>query len=252
MFARFQIMLLCLPAALAVKAQQPAITQTVGGTTTYVQIDNLSSRAFIDPMIYGQMLEDCNDAVIYGGVVDEHGVVNEAVRDKLHDLQIPVMRWPAGTAIYDYEWKRGVGSTRTAVNEQIWGGREYYTFGTDEFIQWCQGIGIEPYINIPMGNNNTYSHSLKDALDWVKYVNDTPTSLMGRQRAANGHEEPYGVKYWCLGNENYLGNRFHQSESAATYASLLATYASAIKRAFPSVSLLGVGHTGTWNTTVLK
>ena len=246
--------LLCLMslAVLGSAAQEPVFTQKVEGTSTQILIDNLSSQACIDPMIYGQMLEDCNDNVVYGGVVSKEGVENAAVAKKLSALQIPVMRWPAGTAIYDYEWQKGVGPIRTAVKEKIWGGYEYYTFGTDEFISWCRKMNTEPYINIPMGNNNTFSHSLKDALDWVKYVNDTADSPMGALRARNGHESPYGVKYWCLGNENYLGNVFHSSESAETYAAMFKDYASAIKRLFPDVRLLGVGHTGSWNKTVVS
>lgn len=239
-------------AVLGSAAQEPVFTQKVEGTSTQILIDNLSSQACIDPMIYGQMLEDCNDNVVYGGVVSKEGVENAAVAKKLSALQIPVMRWPAGTSIYDYEWQKGVGPIRTAVKEKIWDGYEYYTFGTDEFISWCRKMNTEPYINIPMGNNNTFSHSLKDALDWVKYVNDTADSPMGALRARNGHESPYGVKYWCLGNENYLGNVFHTSESAETYAAMFKDYASAIKRLFPDVRLLGVGHTGSWNKTVVS
>lgn len=239
-------------AVLGSAAQEPVFTPKVEGTSTQILIDNLSSQACIDPMIYGQMLEDCNDNVVYGGVVSKEGVENAAVAKKLSALQIPVMRWPAGTAIYDYEWQKGVGPIRTAVKEKIWGGYEYYTFGTDEFISWCRKMNTEPYINIPMGNNNTFSHSLKDALDWVKYVNDTADSPMGALRARNGHESPYGVKYWCLGNENYLGNVFHSSESAEAYAAMFKDYASAIKRLFPDVRLLGVGHTGSWNKTVVS
>ena len=54
----------------------PTYTQTVTGKTTTVTIREKTSNARIDPMIYGQMLEDCNDAVIYGGVVDEKGNEN--------------------------------------------------------------------------------------------------------------------------------------------------------------------------------
>ena len=249
---RTNLLCLALLAPLTAVAQEPVFTQVVEGTATKIVIDDLSCRAAIDPMIYGQMLEDCNDNVVYGGVVSQEGVINATVHEKLAALQIPVMRWPAGTAIYDYEWRKGVGTPRTAVKEKIWGGYEYYTFGTDEFINWCRKMETEPYINIPMGNNNTYSHSLKDALDWVKYVNDAPDSPMGTMRARNGHEAPYGVKYWCLGNENYLGNTFHASENAITYATTLSAYASAIKRLFPDVSLLAVGHTGDWNMTVCE
>ena len=246
------LVVLLLAASSLMKGQEPVFTQTVSGSSTVVSVTDLEHRAAVNPMIYGQMLEDCNDKVIYGGVVNKTGKENEAVTAQLKPLRIPVVRWPAGTAIYDYEWRRGVGPTRTAQSEKIWGGNEYYTFGTDEFIGWCRKIGAEPYINVPMGNNNTYTHSLGEALDWVEYVNGADDSPMGAYRARNGHEEPYGVKYWCLGNENYLGNTFHESESASVYAETLHRYASTIKELFPDISLLGVGRSDGWNKTVLN
>ncbi|MBR1926895.1 MAG: hypothetical protein IJ840_03975, partial [Bacteroidales bacterium] len=235
-------------------AQDPAYTQTVTGKTTTVTILQTSSDAKIDPMIYGQMLEDCNDAVVYGGVVDDKGNENPQVIEQLKPLRIPVMRWPAGTAIYDYEWKKGVGpkEKREAVDELIWGGKEYYTFGTDEFIQWCEKIGAEPYINISMGNNSLIPASLGEAVDWVEYANGPASSQMGAWRAANGHPEPYNVRYWCIGNENYLTAKdIHKKESAGEYADLLILWAKTLKTVCPDLSLLGVGFTAPWNTIVL-
>ncbi len=221
------------------------------GKTTKLTVTIPAEKSAIDPMIYGQMLEDCNDKVIYGGIVSNEGKENSAVTELLRPLNIPVMRWPAGTAIYNYEWRKGIGKERKAEKERIWGGMEYYTFGTDEFITWCERLNIAPYINIPMGNNNTYQHSLGNALDWIEYVNGDVTTTYGALRAKNGHAEPYGVKLWCIGNENYLGNRFHKSESATTYATNLAHWSKIIKSIYPDLNLLGVGHTPEWTKVVL-
>lgn len=236
-------------------AQDPVYTQTVNGArVTTVTISDLSSSAEVNPMIYGQMLEDCNDAVVYGGVVNNSGDENPAVIEKLLPLRIPVMRWPAGTAIYDYEWWRGIGpkSERQPVKELVWGGTEFYTFGTDEFIQWCGKIGAEPYINISMGNNSLISASLGEAVNWVEYVNGAVTSQMGALRAKNGHPEPYGVRLWCIGNENYLNARnLHKSDTAEEYAFELKHWASTLKTVCPDLSLLGVGYTSKWNKVVM-
>ncbi|MBQ5358984.1 MAG: hypothetical protein IIU61_06040, partial [Alistipes sp.] len=72
------------------------------GNTTTISISLPAQQRAVNPMIYGQMLEDCNDKVIYGGVVNNEGKENMAVTELLRPLSIPVMRWPAGTAIYDY------------------------------------------------------------------------------------------------------------------------------------------------------
>ena len=246
-FAISLILLLwaCVPS----KAQNNIVTE---GKCTSVQVRIPEKEALINPMIYGQMLEDCNDNVIYGGVVDNDGKENEAVIKLLRPLSIPVMRWPGGTAIYDYEWKKGIGDRREATRESIWNGTEYYTFGTDEFINWCRKLEIEPYINLPMGNNNTYQHSLGNALDWIEYVNGAADTSYGSLRANNGHVEPYNVRFWCIGNENYLANCFHESESAEEYSAQLAVWGRTIKGLYPEISLLAVGHFKEWNASVMK
>lgn len=245
---------ICLAICIVSLATTPLVAQNNKVTeskTTSVTVTLPAQKAAIDPMIYGQMLEDCNDKVVYGGIVSNDGKENMVVTELLRPLNIPVMRWPAGTAIYDYEWRKGIGKERKAEKEYIWGGTEYYTFGTDEFITWCERLNIEPYINIPMGNNNTYEHSLGNALDWIEYVNGAATTAYGALRAKNGHPEPYGVKLWCIGNENYLGNRFHKSESAQTYATNLAQWSKVVKSIYPDLSLLGVGRTPEWTRIVL-
>ncbi len=241
--------ILCITASNILYAQNCEVTES---KTTSLTVTIPTEKIAVDPMIYGQMIEDCNDQVIYGGIVNNDGKENSAVTELLRPLNIPVMRWPAGTAIYDYEWKKGIGKNRKAEKEHIWGGMEYYTFGTDEFITWCERLNIEPYINIPMGNNNTYTHSLGNALDWIEYVNGPTTTTYGALRAKNGHHEPYDVKLWCIGNENYLGNRFHKSESAETYANNLAKWSKVIKSIYPDLRLLGVGRVPEWTKEVLK
>ena len=226
--------------------------------TTLVAITIPSKDIAIDPMIYGQMLEDCNDKVIYGGVVNNEGEENMAVTELLRPLNIPVMRWPAGTAIYTYEWKRGIGPTRTPGYD-YWGGngKEYYTFGTEEFITWCERLNIEPYINLPMNldpykNRSTYDHSFENALAWIEYVNGDVTTPYGAQRAENGHPEPYSVKLWCIGNENYYPHAYHTPEPAEFYAKNLATWAKKFKELYPDLSLLGVGRTPDWTKVILE
>ena len=210
----------------------------------------------IDPMIYGQMLENVNDSMIYGGVVDKQGNEHTKVTALLSDLNIPVMRWPGGTVIHEYHWQEGIGprGSRKTVPNIAWGGIENYQFGTDEFLQWCKKIGTVPYINFNMGNNPKYGGTLDEAAAWVEYVNGSVETTYGKKRATNGHAEPYNVKYWCLGNENYLG--IHDSlffkESDTVYADKLNLWATKLKNSHPNLQLLGIGHSLKWNETVLE
>jgi alpha-N-arabinofuranosidase len=70
-------------------------------------------------------------------------------------------------------------------------------------------------------------------------------------RAENGHPEPYGVKLWCIGNENYYPHSYHAPEPAEFYAKNLAAWAKRIKELYPDLNLLGVGRTPDWTKVVL-
>lgn len=219
---------------------------------TQISFD-VKSAVNVDPMIYGQMLEDCNDSVIYGGLVDRNGRENPAVRNLLRALDIPVMRWPAGTYIHEYHWKNGIGpkERRPTVAMKCWGGTDPNSFGTDEFLQWCEKMGIPAYINFNMSNSLQYGGSIGEAIDWMDYAMGNTVEAMGKLRAANGRAKPYAVPYWCIGNENYGSYGVHRGETASAYSSRLNRWAQAIKSSYPNASLLGIGHTYEWNDTVL-
>lgn len=222
--------------------------------TTTVSVEIPANPVSIDPMIYGQMLEDCNDRVIYGGLINNDGTENPKVNELLKPLDMPVMRWPGGTYVHEYDWKKGIGpmEERPVVDEYAWKGKETNLFGTDEFLQWCQRIGTEPYINFNMGNDPVYGASLGDALSWIEYVNGSTQTTFGKKRVLNGHEASYNVKYWGIGNENYGPWGRHSAETAEVYADRLYRWASAIRFQYPDLQLLGVGHTFHWNDTVLR
>lgn len=221
---------------------------------THVAIDIPSIPIQVDPMIYGQMLENVNDSMIYGGITDLRGNVRPQLIPHLRDLQIPVMRWPGGTVVYEYHWQHGIGpkDQRPTVRTLAWNGVENYQFGTDEFLQWCKAVGTTPYINLNMSLHHDYEGTLGEALDWISYVNDEEHTEWGRLRAENGHREPYGVQFWCIGNENYLTSRAARvQESDDQYAQRLNVWAGTIRHYHPDVKLLGIGHTEKWNQTVL-
>ncbi len=221
---------------------------------TNISVEIPDNPVTIDPMIYGQMLEDCNDKIIYGGLINKKNEENPAVFALLKSLQMPVVRWPAGTYIHEYDWENGIGpkEKRPIINCIRWGGYDTNLFGTDEFLQWCQKIGTEPYINFNMSNHPDYAASLGDALNWIEYVNGSAETAFGMKRIANGHVDPYNVKYWCIGNENYGSYGIHKAETADFYSSKLNQWASCIKLLYPDLSLLAVGHVYDWNKKVLE
>lgn len=246
---KIKMILTALVAALCITAAG----QGTSGEKTTVNVILGKEKAVVDAMIYGQMLEDCNDSVIYGGLIRGDGSEHPKVHDLLQPLNIPVMRWPAGTYIHEYHWENGIGprNKRPVVDMMCWGGQDPNTFGTDEFLQWCERMGIKPYLNFNMSNSQKFAGSLGEALNWIEYVNGPVTTAYGMKRAQNGHPRPYNVEFWCIGNENYGSYGVHTGETATVYSNRLHRWAKAIKGLYPTLKLLGIGHTYNWNDTVM-
>ncbi|MBR2822152.1 MAG: alpha-N-arabinofuranosidase [Clostridia bacterium] len=145
---------------------------------------------------------------IYNGVYvgegspipNENGMRRDIV-EALRKIHLPVLRWPGGCFADEYHWEDGIGpkaSRRRMVNTN-WGSVvEDNSFGTHEFLELCRQIGCEPYINANVG-----SGTVREMAEWVEYLNQGADSTLARRRAENGHPEPFGVKYWGVGNESW-------------------------------------------------
>jgi alpha-N-arabinofuranosidase len=86
----------------------------------------------------------------------------------------------------------------------MWMNYDQNSFGTDEFIQLYRQINSEPVIVVRIGFDRPESeHAMipQEACDWVAYCIGPATGKWGSKRAANGHPEPYNVKYWETDNE---------------------------------------------------
>lgn len=59
-----------------------------------------------------------------------------------------------------------------------------------------EGDKVEPYFCLNFGTG-----ILDEALAWVEYCNGTENTYYANLRRKHGREEPYGIKYWALGNE---------------------------------------------------
>jgi alpha-L-arabinofuranosidase len=80
-----------------------------------------------------------------------------------------------------------------------WGGVvEDNSFGTHEFLDFCEMIGTEPYLSMNVG-----SGSVEEMAKWVEYVNSDGDSPMANLRRQNGREKPWNVKFVGVGNESW-------------------------------------------------
>ena len=57
-------------------------------------------------------------------------------------------------------------------------------------------------VRMPLNSKTTADTRLISiALAWLEYCNSEQDTHYANMRRANGHEKPYKVKYWALGNE---------------------------------------------------
>lgn len=175
--------------------------KSLGGENT-IKIDASAKRIKYNPMIFGQFIEHF-DNQIYGGIYDPESDLSDEdgfrvdVIEALKEIKVPIVRWPGGCFVSTYHWIDGVGTERTPVYDKTWQVEDPNTFGTDEYIKWCRKLGCEPYICTNAGTGTPEEMS-----DWVEYCN-LNIGKYGRLRIKNGHPEPYNVKYWSVGNENW-------------------------------------------------
>ena len=157
--------------------------------------------------VYGNFSEHLGRC-IYGGVfVGEDSEIpnvngmRQDVVEALKEMGLPVLRWPGGCFADEYHWKDGVGpkEKRKRMVNTHWGGvTEDNSFGTNEFFELCRQIGCEPYVN-----GNVGSGTVQEMNEWVEYMTGDGISPMAELRKENGHEEPWKLKYFGVGNENW-------------------------------------------------
>jgi alpha-L-arabinofuranosidase len=154
------------------------------------------------------------------------------VAEALKALNPGIIRF-GGSTTEGFDWKDTIGDpTRRVPFTTVWGGLEPGNAGLEEFVNFCQWVGAEPLICIRFTGRTP-----QDAADEVEYFNGAPESPMGKLRAANGHPEPYHVKYWQIGNE--LGDEAYQAGIVAFCKSMKEVDLSIkLLAAFPSPGLV--------------
>lgn len=161
----------------------------------------------IEPEIYGHFSEHLGRCIyegIYVGadspIPNTNGMRNDVV-EALKELKIPVLRWPGGCFADEYHWKDGIGPKegRKKMINTHWGGVvEDNSFGTHEYMELCRQLGCKTYVNGNLG-----SGTVREMSEWVEYMTFNGVSPMADMRKKNGHEEPWTVDYFGVGNENW-------------------------------------------------
>jgi alpha-L-arabinofuranosidase len=157
--------------------------------------------------IYGQFSEHLGHCIYEGlwvgpdsKIPNTYGIRND-VLFALREMKIPNLRWPGGCFADTYHWKDGIGpkEKRASIVNIYWGGvTEDNSFGTHEFMKLTELLGCDAYIN-----GNVGSGSVKEMSEWIEYLTSGSESPITRLRKENGREQPWKVKYFAIGNENW-------------------------------------------------
>jgi len=109
-------------------------------------------------------------------------------------------RLPGGNFLSDCDWHLAIGprDKRPPIFDRAWGAMQPNDIGMDEWLELARLIGVEPYVTVNAGLGDANS-----AAEEVEYLNGPASSEWGSKRAANGHPQPYRVKFWNIGNEPY-------------------------------------------------
>jgi alpha-N-arabinofuranosidase len=166
----------------------------------------------------------------------------------LKELNSPIYRWPGGNFVSGYDWRDGIGDRdkRPTRKNPAWEGIDTNDFGIHEFMDFCKEIGTEPLVVANAGLGDAHS-----AAELVEYVNGASSSQEGAKREKNGHKDPWGVKWWGIGNEMY-GDWQLGHMKLSDYILKHNDFAAKMRAVDPSIKLVGVGAAGNWSEGMLR
>jgi alpha-N-arabinofuranosidase len=214
----------------------------------------------VDRRLFGSFVEHMGRCV-YTGIYEPGHPAADAdgfrgdVLDLVRELGVTAVRYPGGNFVSNYDWEDGVGpkDQRPRRLDLAWRAIEPNQFGTDEFVAWAGKAGVEPVWAVNLG-----TRGIKEAVELLSYTNLPAGTELPDRRVANGHEAPYGIKVWCLGNEMdgpwQIGHK-----TAEEYARLAEETANAMRRVDPDLELVACGSSnggmptfGEWERIVLE
>jgi alpha-N-arabinofuranosidase len=168
-----------------------------------VQLDRNFVVSDVDPRLFGGFIEHLGRAVYEGiyepGHPDADGKgFRKDVIELVKELDMPVTRYPGGNFVSGYNWEDGIGprDKRPKRLELAWKTIDPNWVGVDEFVDWCRKANTEPMMAVNLGTRD-----LEAARNILEYCNFPGGTDYSDRRKANGHEEPHGIKLWCIGNE---------------------------------------------------
>ena len=214
----------------------------------------------IEKELFGSFVEHMGRSV-YGGIydpsskfADEKGF-RQDVSALVKELGTSTIRYPGGNFLSGYKWRDGIGdaSQRKKRLDLAWAQMEPNTIGLHEFADWANRVGANVMLGVNLGTGTP-----QEAAELVEYCNFPGGSSISEERIANGRKEPFGIKYWCLGNE-MDGDWQIGAKRAEEYGRIAHETAKMMKWVDPSIRLTVCGSSGSamptypeWDRIVLE
>jgi len=182
----------------------PASAQNSNQATLAIRLDQ--PRSTINRNVYGQFAEHLGRLIYEGLWVGEgspipntRGLRNDVLA-ALKELRVPVLRWPGGCFADEYHWRDGIGprDKRPRRPNSSWGGVDTNAFGTHEFMDLCETLGADAYVN-----GNVGSGSPQEMMEWIEYMTSDADSELANLRRRNGRDKPWKVPFFAVGNETW-------------------------------------------------
>jgi alpha-L-arabinofuranosidase len=228
--------------------------------TARIVVDRDFRVGEIDPRLYGAFLEHLGRA-IYGGIYEpDHPTADDRgfrqdVLDIVHELGVPIVRYPGGNFVSGYHWEDGVGpiDQRPHRLDLAWKSTETNAFGTNEFAAWAKRAGTEIIMATNLGTRGV---DASRAL--VEYCNHPSGTYWSDLRRSHGVADPHDIKVWCLGNE--MDGPWQMGQKTADEYGRVAVEAAKVMRLVdPTIELVACGSSHPrmptypqWEATVLE
>jgi alpha-N-arabinofuranosidase len=229
------------------------------GKTVYTVRDK--ALYHIDDRLFGHFMErpSGGEIGIEAAVMPGTNSLQPEVRRLLGELRAPIIRFPAGTDVDSLDWRDMVSNVpgrdaERPLSKGSAGAMVTNRFGYDEFLRLCHELKAEPILVVNFADALLSRKPLKDAAlhaaSLVAYANAPlgarlPEGMVDwpAVRARNGMAEPYGVRYFQIGNETWaflegLREKDANADVHGHYVNCLAAYVEAMRAVDPSIEIL--------------
>ena len=180
----------------------------------------------------------------------------------LADTKPAFLRFPGGCYVegegswsQTFQWKKTIGpiEQRPGHMNQNWHYWSSDGLGFDEYLQLAEDMEAAPMFVVNVGLGHGYYIPMEDldtlvqnTLDAIEYANGDASTKFGAMRIANGHAEPYNLKFIEIGNENYNFNMSGNSDQSYQYPERYYKFYKAIKEKYPEI--ITIGNVEAWGT----